>query len=236
MTLNGGALTLLSQGDEAVFYQAGGFVPATNGGKFPGRSRQYSALISGGSAGAHTVSGITVDDDLDEVLHFTSGALTSLLTDEFSISDADEINNTSGTDTTGDQLLVRYTRRGNFDLTGLTFPDGETTKAAMLLSAPASWPSVDINVIGIAESFGSGDVVFYESGSTGTATITVAAFYGGVLDFDTAPTWTTQGSSSPLAGFQTCQLALSRLGASTDPADTLAEGFAVLCVVLTNGG
>lgn len=63
-----------------VINLAGTFVPATEGGKFPGRARSHHALISGGAAGGHTVTNITVNDDLDEVLHFTAGALTADLT------------------------------------------------------------------------------------------------------------------------------------------------------------
>lgn len=67
------------------------------------------ALINGGSAGAHTVTGITTDDDLIAVFEQdgTSGLLTDL-TSEFTVSDVDEIDNTSGTATTSDKLLVIY--------------------------------------------------------------------------------------------------------------------------------
>lgn len=201
-----------------VINLAGTFVPPTDGGKFPGRARSHHALISGGAAGGHTVTNITVNDDLNEVLHFTAGALTADLTSEFTVSGAGMIANTNGTNTSSDQLLVGWTARGDYDLTGLTFPSGETTKAAMTLLAPASWASVDINVLAIAESFGSGNVVFRQSsGSTGTCTVTVAATYVGVLDFDNF-----------------AQLPLSRLGA--DESDTLEQGLSILAVSLTDGG
>jgi hypothetical protein len=67
------------------------------------------ALIDGGSAGAHVVTGIAVEDVLISVIHNTAGALVDL-TDEFTISDADEIDNAEGTDTTNDQLLVIWRR------------------------------------------------------------------------------------------------------------------------------
>ena len=63
-------------------------------------------LIGGGAAGNHTVTGIAPADQILSVLHFTAGAALADLTSEFSISAADTINNTGGTDTTGDQLLV----------------------------------------------------------------------------------------------------------------------------------
>tara|TARA_R100000655_G_scaffold28323_1_gene57533 strand:+ start:5448 stop:5999 length:552 start_codon:yes stop_codon:yes gene_type:complete len=67
------------------------------------------ALIDGGSAGAHTVSGITTRDELIAVFeqNGTSGILTNLST-EFSIKKADTIDNTGGTATSSDKLLVFY--------------------------------------------------------------------------------------------------------------------------------
>lgn len=67
------------------------------------------SLISGGAAGVHTVSGITIRDDLIAVFeqNGTSGILTDL-SSEFSIAKADTINNTGGTATSSDKLLVFY--------------------------------------------------------------------------------------------------------------------------------
>lgn len=67
------------------------------------------ALIAGGAAGDHTVTGIAAADELVAVWEQdgTSGLLTDL-TDEFSISAADTINNTDGTATSGDKLIVVY--------------------------------------------------------------------------------------------------------------------------------
>ena len=64
------------------------------------------SLINGGAAGNHTVSGIVSGDAIVAVLHHTAAAAMADLTGEFSISADDTINNTGGTDTTGDQLLV----------------------------------------------------------------------------------------------------------------------------------
>jgi hypothetical protein len=67
------------------------------------------ALIDGGSAGSHTVSGIRTGDELISVLeqNGTSGLLTDLTT-EFAIASSDTITNSGGTDTSGDKLLVLY--------------------------------------------------------------------------------------------------------------------------------
>lgn len=67
------------------------------------------AIVAGGAAGAHTVTGIKPGDKLRAVVHHTAGALPADLTDEFTISDADEIDNTGGTATTSDALQVFWT-------------------------------------------------------------------------------------------------------------------------------
>lgn len=69
------------------------------------------ALIAGGSAGDHTVTGIATTDRIVSVLHAsTAAAIATLadLTSEFSISAANTINNALGTDTSSDQLWVIY--------------------------------------------------------------------------------------------------------------------------------
>lgn len=81
-------------------------------GKIVKGSFLKAAVISGGSAGAHTVTGITTSDELVLVLQ-VAGAGTDVtdiadLTSEFSITAGDTINNTGGTDTTGGKLLVLY--------------------------------------------------------------------------------------------------------------------------------
>ena len=67
------------------------------------------ALIDGGAAGTHTVSGLKITDELIAVLeqNGTSGLLSDLTT-EFSIKKADTIDNTGGTATSSDKLLVLY--------------------------------------------------------------------------------------------------------------------------------
>ena len=66
-------------------------------------------LVTGGSAGNHTVTGITTSDEISWVGHLsTAAAIATLadLTSEFSITATNTINNTGGTDTTSDQLMV----------------------------------------------------------------------------------------------------------------------------------
>lgn len=65
-----------------------------------------SAVIAGGAAGAHTVTGIKVGDDIHSVINTTDGAD---LTSEFAaVAAADTIDNTGGTDTSGDSLTILY--------------------------------------------------------------------------------------------------------------------------------
>lgn len=70
-------------------------------------------VITGGAAGDHTVTGIKSEDVLKAVNHLVgdgtqlTGAVNDL-TDEFSISGDDTINNDAGTDTTNGVLIVTY--------------------------------------------------------------------------------------------------------------------------------
>lgn len=69
-----------------------------------------AAIIDGGAAGDHTVTGIAVGDSLVIVLHIsTKAAIATManLTSEFTVA-ADKINNAAGTDTSNDQLLLFY--------------------------------------------------------------------------------------------------------------------------------
>lgn len=72
-----------------------------------------TAVIAGGAAGNLTVTGINTTDELVGVVRLDRDAtaaninISSLLS-EFTISAADTINNTGGTNTTGDSLLVIY--------------------------------------------------------------------------------------------------------------------------------
>lgn len=69
--------------------------------------------IAGGSAGNHTVTGITTSDALISVVRLNRDATAanidlSTITSEFTITAANTINNAGGTDTTGDTLLITY--------------------------------------------------------------------------------------------------------------------------------
>jgi hypothetical protein len=72
------------------------------------------ALIAGGAAGNFTVTGIKVGDEIDLVLRFVGAGVAvtdvSDITSEFTITATNTINNTAGTNTTGDKLLILYTK------------------------------------------------------------------------------------------------------------------------------
>jgi len=67
------------------------------------------SIINGGAAGAHTVSGILLNDRL--VCVWEQDGASGLLTDlssEFTITADDTIDNTGGTATAGDTLIVEW--------------------------------------------------------------------------------------------------------------------------------
>lgn len=75
------------------------------------RDAVKQTIIAGGAAGNHTVTGIKTRDTLVSVLHLdmTDASETGDdLTSEFTISAADTINNTGGTDSSGGFLVVAY--------------------------------------------------------------------------------------------------------------------------------
>src|SRR6266550_4663035 len=69
-------------------------------------------LVNGAVAGNVTVSGITTGSTLLEVLHhvYTAGVLTNItdLTSEFTITATNTINNTGGTSSNTNKLMVRW--------------------------------------------------------------------------------------------------------------------------------
>lgn len=73
-------------------------------------------IVAGGAAGNLTLTGISTADVLKSVIQFDA-SVPSLIdrTAEFSITAADTINNTGGTNTTGDFLQVIY-----FDVSAYT--------------------------------------------------------------------------------------------------------------------
>ena len=123
----------------------------------------------------------------------------------------------------------------NYAHTGLAFDAATKEKAAMPLFAPSSWPSVAVSILGLAASFGSGNVRLRLGSEDGDndVTIAVAASFLGELDFPTPLSWSP--GSGALAGLQFSQFPLTRVGDDATN-DTLAEDFAVLAVILTNGG
>lgn len=70
-----------------------------------------AVVIAGGAAGDLTVTGAAVGDELVAVVQFDIAAAVTTdvvdLTSEFTLA-ANKINNTGGTATTGDKLLVIY--------------------------------------------------------------------------------------------------------------------------------
>lgn len=218
---------------EPVSFTPGDFVPAS-GRKFPGRSHLHQAVVAGGAAGNRTVTGITTIDVLTSVIRYIGAgvAVTDVtdLTSQFTITADNTINNTAGTNTTGDKLVVTWQSGAwdGYDQVGLAFPDADTTHAALMLRAPLDWPSVDIHLIGIASGFGSGNVRMYISGDTGTGvTLAVAGSYFGV-----AFTGVTGFNAVPGFG-QILQCPFTRDG--TNVLDTLTQDFCVIAVYLTRG-
>ena len=69
-------------------------------------------LVAGGAAGNFTVAGIAVTDLLVLILYYAGAgvAVTDVLdlTSEFTITGANTINNSGGTDTTGGKLVVLW--------------------------------------------------------------------------------------------------------------------------------
>lgn len=87
----------------------------SNGKAIAATSRHYTKKIAGGSAGALTVSGVLTTDTLISVIVLDRDATAANidlvdLTSEFSITAADTIDNTAGTATTGNSLMVTYQR------------------------------------------------------------------------------------------------------------------------------
>lgn len=87
-----------------------------NGKAIAAVNREYTTTIAGGAAGALTLTGILTTDTLESVIVLdrdaTAANITLIdLTSEFSISAADTITNAGGTATSGNALLVTYSRR-----------------------------------------------------------------------------------------------------------------------------
>jgi hypothetical protein len=68
--------------------------------------RTQVSLVVGGAAGAFTVTGIDTEDRIISVHELVSAGAHVDLTSEFTITAADTIDNTGGSASTGNQLMV----------------------------------------------------------------------------------------------------------------------------------
>lgn len=64
--------------------------------------------IAGGTAGDHTVANIAIGDQIVSVMHHSVASISADLTGEFTISADGIINNTGGTDTSADFIIVTW--------------------------------------------------------------------------------------------------------------------------------
>lgn len=65
--------------------------------------------VAGGSAGSHTITGIKKSDEIVSIIEVTTSSAALVdRTSEFSITADNTIDNTGGTDTSGDSLLVTW--------------------------------------------------------------------------------------------------------------------------------
>ena len=90
-------------------------LPTGNMTRFPGGVAQFTVLAAGAAAGDVTLTGIKTTDELLYVQSASfdgDGDIVAVaeLTDEFSITDADTINNTGGTSTADELLSVTFAR------------------------------------------------------------------------------------------------------------------------------
>lgn len=96
-----GTVPIAQGGTGAATFKAAGLVAAAN---------LKNAVVAGATAGDITVTGVAVGDQLVAVVRFIGAgvAVTDVtsLTAEFTITGTNTINNTGGTNTTGDKLEV----------------------------------------------------------------------------------------------------------------------------------
>ena len=78
------------------------------------RGEAQALIIAGGAAGNHAVAGIKVGDKILKVTRYIGAGTDmtdlALITSEFTVSAADQINNAAGTNTTGDKLQVEWSK------------------------------------------------------------------------------------------------------------------------------
>ena len=111
------------------------------------RAEVVQAVIAGGAAGNHTVTGLAAADTLISVLRAdveldtgtsaTGNKIQNLtnITSEFTVSAANTINNTAGTNTTGDVLLVTY-RKAPVHIIGYAEKSGVSGDIGEVFVAP----------------------------------------------------------------------------------------------------
>lgn len=100
--LIGSGLAQLNVGD-AVYVTDNQTVTVT-----AGEGNEVTTIVAGAVAGNVVVTGVQAEDELVRVLHETIAGFLVDLTSEFTISADDQINNTGGTDTSSDSLIVEY--------------------------------------------------------------------------------------------------------------------------------
>ncbi len=128
--------------------------PTSGSGVWPRRQRQ--TIVDGDTPGDVAVTGIDANDILESVLDLTDQVD---LTAEFlpawlgGMPSDGIINNTGGTDTTGNKLLVTWT--GGTRLGGMAFDDTIQEATAVTKMVPASWVETDVYAALI--SMGSGN-------------------------------------------------------------------------------
>jgi hypothetical protein len=113
-------------------------------GEDVGAGKLRTAVVAGGAAGNITVTGIATLDELVSVIHCTAGGAVdgdfADLTSQFTISAANTINNTAGTNTTGNKLIVIYRDRAEFHLaeSGAGTAVTGTTRGSLLVTSSAA--------------------------------------------------------------------------------------------------
>ena len=109
-----GNVTITNAGVTGIAAGAGILVDAATGDVTVSAGAPLHALVAGGAAGNIAVTAIKLGDRLDQVIEYVyvAGVTTDVLdlTGEFTITADGTINNTGGSDTTGNKLLVNWTK------------------------------------------------------------------------------------------------------------------------------
>lgn len=222
----------------SVFATVGEMNPTSGSGVWP--RRQQSTIVDGDEAGNVAVSGIHQNDILESVLDLTDMVD---LTDEFTpswlggIGSDGIINNTGGTDTTGNKLLVTWT--GGTRLGGMAFDDTTPEACACTKMIPASWVETDVYAWLIAlggsgdariraNAAGSGDVDQTVTFDNPFAFKRVKILDGIGIDSD-GPFYVQSGMTHGIGFFRFDRLA-------DDEADTLTDDLVAYCFEYVRAG